>query len=225
MPIAVAQKPRMMAPRQFSACRIVLLLGPCAPTVVTRKKQWLQGRQSLVVCQYRGSQSPACREYRFVECLGKFHFESGLSLSAVPTYEHLGTMFAQSATVQNEITTRIGKAVTAYREMAKHIFHNRHMPIKTRLQLLESLVLPVLLHGCGNWPLLSERQFRKLNHVIISWKRRIANDGFWNAGGTSDWEFQARWRLTPLALRLAKHRLLYAFKLLAHAPGVVIDYM
>ena len=85
MPIAVAQrKPRMMAPRHFSTCRIVLLLGSCAPTDVTRKKQWLQGRQSLVVCQYRVSHSPACREYRFVECLGKFHFESGLSLSAVP---------------------------------------------------------------------------------------------------------------------------------------------
>ena len=28
----------------------------------------------------------------------------------------LGTMFAQSATVQNEINTRIGRAVTAYRE-------------------------------------------------------------------------------------------------------------
>eukprot|EP00434_Breviolum_minutum_P006177 symbB.v1.2.005445.t2/scaffold318.1/size313828/8 len=134
-------------------------------------------------------------------------------------------MFAQSATVQTEIHTRIGKATAAYREMAKSIFGNRHIPVRTRLQLLESLVIPVLLHGCGTWPLLTERQFQKVNHVIITWQRKIANDGFWRSDCSSDWEFQARWKRIPLGLRLAKHRLLYAFKLVRFAPQLVLDYI
>ena len=109
--------------------------------------------------------------------------------------------------------------------MSRNIFTNRHIPVATRLQLLESLVLPVLLHGCGNWPLLAERQFRKLNHQILKWQRTIANDGFWSEDQTSDWEFQSRWKLVPLALRLAKHRILYAFKLFSNAPSLVLDYI
>ena len=182
-------------------------------------------RKTEVVCQYRGRNSPALREHRFVECLGQFRLNDGTSLRAVPTYEHLGTMFAQSATVQAELRTRIGKATAAYREMAKAIFGNKHVPIATRLQLLESLVLPVLLYGCGTWPVLSERQFQKLNHVIIGWQRKIANDGFWQNDCSSDWEFQAKWKLIPLGLRLAKHRLLYAFKLVQNAPQLVLDYV
>ena len=160
-----------------------------------------------------------------MECLGQFCLNDGTSLRAVPTYEHLGTMFAQAATVQAELRTRIGKATAAYREMAKAIFGNKHVPIATRLQLLESLVLPVLLYGCGTWPILSERQFQKLNHVIIGWQRKIANDGFWRNDCSSDWEFQAKWKLVPLGLRLAKHRLLYAFKLVQNAPQLVVDYV
>ena len=119
----------------------------------------MAAKKTEVVCQYRGRHSPQLREHRFVHCLGQFSLPDGTSLRAVPTYEHLGTMFAQSATVQTEIHTRIGKATAAYREMAKSIFGNRHIPVRTRLQLLESLVIPVLLHGCGTWPLLTERQF------------------------------------------------------------------
>ena len=177
-----------------------------------------------VVCQYRGAGSPACREFRFIERLGTFRV-ADLSWMAVSAYEHLGTMFAQSVTIQTELRTRSGKATTAFREMSRNIFTNRHIPVATRLQLLESLVLPVLLHGCGNWPLLAERQFRKLNHQILKWQRTIANDGFWSEDQTSDWEFQSRWKLVPLALRLAKHRILYAFKLFSNAPSLVLDYI
>ena len=58
----------------------------------------MTARKTEVVCQYRGRNSPALREHRFVECLGQFRLNDGTSLRAVPTYEHLGTMFAQSAT-------------------------------------------------------------------------------------------------------------------------------
>ena len=185
----------------------------------------MAARKTEVVCQYRGRCSPQLRAYRFVECLGQFQLPDGSSLRAVPTYEHLGTMFAQSSTVQAEIHTRIGKATAAYREMAKPIFGNKHIPVRTRLQLLESLVIPVLVHGCGTWPTLTERQFQKINHVIIMWQRKIANDGFWSANSSSDWEFQARWKRIPLGLRLAKHRLLYALKLVRFAPQLVLDYI
>ncbi len=66
-----------------------------------------------VVCQYRGAGSSACREFRFIECLGAFRV-ADLSWTAVSAYEHLGTMFAQSVTIQSELRIRAGKATSAF---------------------------------------------------------------------------------------------------------------
>ena len=88
----------------------------------------------------------------------------------------MGTAFHQSLSFQQEIHGRIGKASAAFRQMSRGIFANRNIAVSTRLQLLESLVLSIVFHGSGTWPLLTHRQFTKLAHVIISWQRRIAGD-------------------------------------------------
>jgi hypothetical protein len=65
----------------------------------------------------------------------------------VVCYTHLGTIASQSMSVAAELKTRVGKASNAFRQMRKTIFHNRHIPVRTRLQLLESLVLSILMYG------------------------------------------------------------------------------
>ena len=79
---------------------------------------------------------------------------------------------------QQETQGRIGKASAACRQMSRGIFANPNIAIPVRLQLLKSLVLSIVFHGSGTWPLLTHRQFTTLTHVIISWQRRIAGDGF-----------------------------------------------
>ena len=117
---------------------------------------------------------------------------------------------------------RIGKASAAFRQMFRPIFNNKRLTPQTRLQLLESLVLSIVFYGSGTWPLLNHRMYTKLAHVIIQWQRRIASDGFWNADRSSDDDFRSRWLLPTLSARLAKHRLLYAFKMVQHAPQDLI---
>lgn len=81
--------------------------------------------------------------------------------------------------------------------MSKTIFLNRRLSVPLRLKLLDALVLPIIFYGSGSWPLLSARQFQSLASTITKWQRQI-----------TDAEFRARWRIPPLAVRLAKHRLL-----------------
>ena len=112
----------------------------------------------------------------FLEFAGYLPLSDGRRLRVVAKYQHLGTAFHQSLSFQQEIHGRIGKASAAFRQMSRGIFANRNIAVSTRLQLLESLVLSIVFHGSGTWPLLTHRQFTKLAHVIISWQRRIAGD-------------------------------------------------
>ena len=162
------------------------------------------------------------RHRRFVEHAGQLALPDGSSLHVVGQYQHLGTVFSQSLSLQSEMSGRIGKASAAFRQMSRTIFTNKKLAPALRLQLLESLVLSIVFYGSGTWPLLNHRMYTKLAHVIVQWQRRIAADGFWREDRTSDSDFQARWQLPTLSARLAKHRLLYAFKMVKHAPQDLI---
>ena len=122
------------------------------------------------VIQYRGQGSGPKIEATFVENFGNLVSDtSGTRLRIVTDYNYLGTTFAQTAQVGHEIATRIGKAKFAFRQMRKAIFCNRRLPVSTRITLLNSLVVSIVLHGAGNWPLLSTAQFNKLAHVVTGW--------------------------------------------------------
>lgn len=182
----------------------------------------MQAGKTELVCQYHGKDAVACRHKRFVEHAGRLTLPDGVSLHVVSRYQHLGTMFSQSMNLGSEIDGRVGKAVAAFRQMSKSIFHNKKLAPALRLQLLESLVLSILFYGSGTWPLLNHRMYTKLSHVVVQWQRQIAADGFWRDDRTSDHDFQARWQVPVLSARLAKHRLLYAFKMVQHAPQDLI---
>ena len=182
----------------------------------------MQPGKTELVCQYRGVGSTTCRHRRFVEHAGQLPLPCGRSLRVVAQYQHLGTAFHQSLSMRNELHGRLGKASAAYRQLSRLVFGNRRLKPTVRLQLLESLVLSILFHGAGTWPLLNSRLYAKLSHAIIVWQRRIVNEGFWSSTRLPDGEFQAKWHLMPLSTRLAKHRLLYGFQMIAHAPQDLI---
>ena len=182
----------------------------------------MQPGKTELVCQYRGVGSTTCRHRRFVEHAGQLPLPCGRSLRVVAQYQHLGTAFHQSLSMRNELHGRLGKASAAYRQLSRLVFGNRRLKPTVRLQLLESLVLSILFHGAGTWPLLNSRLYAKLSHAIIGWQRRIVNEGFWSSTRLPDGEFQAKWHLMPLSTRLAKHRLLYGFQMIAHAPQDLI---
>eukprot|EP00435_Cladocopium_sp_Y103_P028906 s1595_g7.t1 len=174
---------------------------------------------------YRGKGAPDLRRHRFLEGFGQLEITGHEPLRLVPTYTHLGLVVAQNLDVQQDIHVKLGKATTAYRTMSRSIFLNRRLSIILRLKLLETLVLPILFYGCGSWPLLSATQYRALSSIITKWQRQIAGQGFWNDSSITDAAFRAHWRLPSLAVRLAKHRLLFFLQLHRHGPQTVWDFV
>lgn len=170
------------------------------------------------IIQYRGHGAPARRQARFIDGYGCLDIPGHESLHIVTQYLHLGIAFAQSCDLQQDLRIKVGKACAAYRSMGRSIFLNRHLDIPLRLKLLDALILPIIFYGSGSWPLLTARQFQHLSSIITKWQRQIAGDGFWKDDTLTDAEFRARWRIPPLAVRLAKHRLLFLLQLHKHGP-------
>ena len=181
-----------------------------------------------MIMQHRGSHAPAHRKQVFQHDFAHIpihYFGRTEHVRIVGAYKHLGSSVVASLSIAHDVSCRVAKAAANFRLLSKPLFTNRRIAVPIRLQLLETLVIPMITFGCGHWPLLPHRTFVKLNHLILSWQRTIIGNGFWNPNVTADWELQAAWQLQPLALRLCKHRLLFAFQLYAKGPTVLWDYV
>ena len=115
----------------------------------------LQPRKTEVVLTFRGADAPAHRH----ECL-RDHFarisipSTKQMVRCVPLYEHLGTMFQGDGGIEAELRHRTHKARLAHNQIRRGILCNRHITVNVRLRLMEALIMPILFHGAGNWPLL-----------------------------------------------------------------------
>ena len=184
----------------------------------------LQQRKTEVVPTFRGDDAPACRQKCFQDDFARISVGSfEHSVKCVPLYEHLGTMFQGDGGIEAELRHRTRKACLAYRQVQRALLRNRHLTIAVRLRLLEALILPILFHGAGNWPLLGSQQMLRLHGTYLKWVRSVVGNGFWTHNQMSDVQLLLHWRLPSVALRLAKHRLLFAFHLFVDAPHLVID--
>ena len=182
------------------------------------------GKTEAIV-QYRGTGAPERRKARFIDGYGRLDIPGHDPLHIVTHYTHLGIVVAQSCDLRQDLRVKVGKASAAYRSMSKAIFLNRCLGIPLRLKLLDALVLPIIFYGSGSWPLLSARQFQFLAATITKWQRQIAGKGFWKEDNVTDAEFRACWHIPPLAVRLAKHRLLFLLQLHRCGPQVVWDFV
>eukprot|EP00435_Cladocopium_sp_Y103_P058189 s572_g20.t1 len=183
-------------------------------------------RKTEAVVTFRAGDAPQHRTSLFVNRMGHILLPTvGQTLRCVAEYEHLGTIFAGDRTLQCELVHRRQRALKAYRQVGKSVLRNRHVGVATRLKLSEALIVPILLHGAGNWGMISKRCFQSLRSCIMTWQRSIVNDGFWTADQLTDFELQCKWKLPSLALRLAKARLLYAFHCFQDGPGLLVDYV
>ena len=184
------------------------------------------------ICNFRGADSTKFRNEVFVDQFGIIEIpgtqpEDGFSqLRVAADYKHLGAKFAERASMENEVRHRLAAAQQAYAMLRRPIFANRRIPTHTRLQLLDALILPRLLYGCGRWPMLTAGQYRKLNAAVTRWHRTITGNGFWKLEeAMTDQRLRSLWKIPELSVRLAKHRLLYASQIWKHAHEVVWPFV
>ena len=135
-----------------------------------------KGKTSAVV-SFRGTGAPLLRQ----------HFQLGAKpgdsiligdktyfLHYVPSYKHLGTIFAANHRMDLEIRSRVGQAQAAFNLISKPILTNRHLPERTRLQLFRSLVESKLLFGLGAWITPTHRQMGKIKAVLLRMLQKSA---------------------------------------------------
>ena len=179
-----------------------------------------KGKTEAVV-HYRGPNAAQLRRARFLEHFSHLEVPGKEPLRIVTQYVHLGISFAQDCDIKTDVTTKIGKATAAYRSLHRPLFGNKRIPIAVRLKLLESLVPPILFYGAGRWPLFPMQLCTRLSAVITRSQRQIIGNGYWIEGSLSDQALRARWKIPELALRLAKHRLLFLLQLRHHGPAIL----
>ena len=186
----------------------------------------LKPKKTEVVPTFRGDGAPDMRREWLIDRGGCIPVMSGDQVvRCVPRYEHLGAIFQPDGHIGDEIKHRLSKAHLAYRQVRKPIMMNRHLSVRTRLTLLDALVVPVMLHGAGNWPLLSPAQLHQLTATYMKWVRSITGDGFWAADQSTDLHLQFGLGCPSIPLRLAKLRLLFAFHFFRDAPVAIVDFV
>ena len=159
------------------------------------------------------------RQYQLIPQPGMWHtFEDGSEsfVHMTPAYRHLGTLFTSDQQLDTEIAFRIGVSRAAFDQIRKRILANRHLPIRLRLQLFNSLVLSKLYFAAGSWHTPTGRQIDRLRTAIS----RMIKIIYGNALPTRATAqlFSHAGILDPRA-KLATERLLYAQRLFHHGPA------
>ena len=178
-----------------------------------------KGKTEVIVV-FRGPGANSCRTSLFdVESQPSIVVATPthiLRLRVRASYKHLGVRFEMSLDYEQEVKSRIAAARQAFAAMRKQIFLNKAIPVQCRLTLFGSLVLSRLFYGCAVWAELSTATVRMLDATLVSFYRRIYNDGFWNSSQLSDWDFMRKHSLVPFRIFWARHRLCYLHHVAAH---------
>ena len=177
---------------------VVNLAGPGAPAA--RRQHILQAAPGIDVPLYDGTT---------------------VFLSFVPIYKHLGVQCASSLGTEHEIRKRIGEARQAFVSMKRRIFANKRLRIRTRLQLVESLVFSKLYFGLGGIPTVGERLMKQIVAFVSRVYRDILEQPLWGEAPMETEHFFMVNSLTHPRVRIARDRLLFAARLYRWGPTFV----
>ena len=89
----------------------------------------------------------------------------------VTTFKYLGATITNTGGAPEDMVARIGKAHSAYYRLKK-VWNSSQYRRKTKLRILRSNVLSVLLYGCETWKMTDDDE-RKLDTFVHKCRRRI----------------------------------------------------
>ena len=173
------------------------------------------------VVMFRGRGANRCRTTMFDSerspCIVAAADSHILTLKVVATYRHLGARFTMDADIEMEVQTRTGMARQAFHELKRAIFLNRHIPLKGRLQLYDSLIVSRLMYGCAVWSDVPAALLRRVEALLVKHYRSMANIGFWNDSHMTDDEIRLHLEVPGFRITWARHRLVFLQHLGKHA--------
>ena len=93
-------------------------------------------------------------------------------LKVVDTFTYLGSTVSTSARIDDEVTTRLGKASAAFGRLRKRVWNVSGIRTETKLSVYNAVVLPTLLYGAETWTVY-QTHAKKLNHFHLSCLRKV----------------------------------------------------
>ena len=101
----------------------------------------------------------------------------------VDKFTYLGSTISSNLSLDDELNTRIGKAMTAMARLAKRVWDNTMLSINTKMRVYQACVLSTLLYGSESWTLYSRQEHRLnafhlrcLRRLLgITWQDRVTN--------------------------------------------------
>ena len=183
--------------------------------------------KTVAVLAYRGPRAPSFRKATLLvedpgtwvdlDCQRRVWLHFGTS------YKHLGSLFVPDGEIPHEISSRIGQAKVAYNSMRRILFGNRYISVKTRLQLLESLIISRLCYGLSTWGHIPPRACQALEAFVSRCQRYIC--GYPMLHGPSNDQLYSQHRLPTMSQRLAVARITYAARLWSIGPTTLQDLL
>ena len=133
-----------------------------------------------------------------------------LSLRVASSYKHLGARYTMDSDIEFEVNARLGAARSAFHELKKPVFLNRHIAVPGRIQLLHSLIFSRLLYGCATRADMPQACLKRVESQIMKLYRSVIDNGFWKDETLrSDGSLRAEFELPTFRLLWAKTRLVY----------------
>ena len=183
--------------------------------------------KTVAVLAFRGPQAPKFRkDALLVENPGTWvtlDKQRRVWLHFGTSYKHLGSLFVPDGEIPHEISNRIGQAKVAYNSMRRILFGNRYISVKTRLQLLESLIISRLCYGLSTWGHLPPRACQALEAFVVRCQRYIC--GYPIVHGPNNDQLYSLHRLPTIPQRLAVARISYAARLWSIGPSTLQDLL
>ena len=100
-------------------------------------------------------------------------FVEGNQLEAVKTFKYLGSIVSDSNSMDEEITTRLARANSAFNALTKRLWCKNGIRTGTKISVYKAAVISTLLYGSEAWT-LTKRQIRKLEKFHLTCLRKIA---------------------------------------------------
>ena len=72
-------------------------------------------------------------------------------LNVVDKFTYLGSTLSQNAMIDDDVSTRIGKASASFGRLTKRLWNERGVRLATKISVYCAVVLPTLLYGCEAW--------------------------------------------------------------------------
>ena len=111
----------------------------------------LQKGKTTAVLSFKGTGAPQARQEHLLcaepGCLISSRTRVSWKLNFSTHYQHLGTQYVNDGKIEQEVNSGLGQAFAAFSLLRRPVLCNRHLALRTRLQLLDSLVLPTTVQS------------------------------------------------------------------------------